>query len=281
MTIAELHKKIVAKLQPLYAEREARVMSHMLLEHFGRLSRAHIYAFPDTELLPDVVHKIETAVSEMAVFKPLQYVVGETTFCDCIIEVNEAVLIPRPETEELVDWVIQEFKDSGFRILDLCTGSGCIAVALAKYFPQATVYACDISKEALAVARRNAKRNQADVRFFECDLLSTNKLGEWKKIDCIVSNPPYVRQSEAALMAGNVLRYEPHLALFVDDNEPLIFYRAIATIAQQCLQKGGSVFVEINEALGKETKAVFEAAGFTSVELRKDINGKHRLLRAS
>jgi len=284
MTLAQLHTENVAKLQLLVPLREAQASSYALLAHFTKLSRTQVYASPNTELTPDAVQKINTAITELLAAKPLQYVIGETIFYDCPIEVNESVLIPRPETEELIDWVVKANRKLAFGepvIIDLCTGSGCIAIALAKQFPQATLYACDSSDKALAVARRNAERNNVHIHFFRCDVLSSETIFPFTKVDCIVSNPPYVRKSEAALMADNVLRYEPHQALFVDDSDPLIFYRAIAAIAQQRLQKGGNVFAEINEAMGDATKAVFTAAGFALPEVRKDLRGKDRMIRAT
>ncbi len=283
-TIAELHKEIIRELTALYSPDEARAMSYGLLQHFGKFSRTQLHAFPNTEIAVAVIAAIQAGVKRLIRHEPLQYVVGETVFFGLPVAVDSHVLIPRPETEELVEWIIQDarckMQDARFEILDLCTGSGCIAVALAKQLPQATLYACDISAGALAVARRNAGRNQAKVHFFEYDLLSADTPEMPGKVDCMVSNPPYVRHSEKASMHPNVLLYEPHQALFVDDSDPLAFYRAIARFAKRHLKDTGAVFVEINEALGRETAAVFVAAGFSAVELRKDINGKDRMLKA-
>jgi release factor glutamine methyltransferase len=281
MTVAQIHEQLLQELQPLYSQNEARVLSYELLQHFGKLSRAQLHAFPETVVLPEVVPKIQTAVAGLLAHKPLQYITGETMFCGFPIAVSGAVLIPRPETEELVRWVVnseQQAADSHAVIMDLCTGSGCIAIAVKKLLPLSTIYACDISQDALEVAKRNALNNHVSIDFFPCDIVTTIPFD--KKVTCIISNPPYVRQCEKALMNENVLRYEPHQALFVEDADPLLFYRAIVRFAQQRLQKNGSVFVEINEALGNETKALFAAAGFASVELRKDINGKDRIIKA-
>jgi release factor glutamine methyltransferase len=271
----------VRQLQPLYPPEEARALSYALLQHVARLSRTHVHAFPDTELPAEVTAAMRQGVDELLACKPLQYITGETVFCGCRIEVNEAVLIPRPETEELVRLAANSYPLAARRapsaIIDLCTGSGCIAIALAKRFPDAAVYACDISEAALEVARRNAANNNVSIRFFAGDVLAGGAFNQ--PVDCIVSNPPYVRHSEKALMHHNVLRYEPPEALFVDDRDPLVFYRAIAAFAQRHLRATGALFVEINEALGSETQALFAAAGFSRTALHRDINGKNRMLK--
>jgi release factor glutamine methyltransferase len=195
--------------------------------------------------------------------------------------VNEQVLIPRPETEELVDWVVRDhLKRPGFRVLDIGTGSGCIAVALGKSLEEPYIMAVDKSPGAIALAVRNAFLHGAEVNFMLMDALDPKSHKGLGKFDVIVSNPPYVRLSEKNAMKSNVLDYEPHQALFVPDEDPLIFYRAIARIAGQDLDPGGSVYVEINEGLGKDTVQLFRSAGFGEVELRKDIHGKDRMVRA-
>jgi release factor glutamine methyltransferase len=276
VSAAQLHEQSQQQLQPLYSEGEARALSQALLQHFGKMPRTRLYAFPETEIPAEAVQNIHAAVAGLLAHQPLQYLLGETSFCGFPIEVSPAILIPRPETEELVEWAAGAIgRDTA--VIDLCTGSGCIAVALKKIIPSAEVYACDLSPEALEMAQRNAARNGVSIRFFRCDVLSAIEFD--RKVDCIISNPPYVRHSEKAAMNPNVLRYEPHQALFVADSDPLVFYRAIARFAQQHLRKDGMVFVEINEALGEETKALFSSAGFTSIELRNDINGKNRMIK--
>ncbi|MDR1406194.1 MAG: peptide chain release factor N(5)-glutamine methyltransferase [Prevotellaceae bacterium] len=277
-SVAQLHEQSQRQLRSLYSKKEAQALSHALLQHFGKLSRTQLYAFPETEPSTETIQQIQTAIAGLLAHQPLQYLTGETQFCGFPIEVSGAVLIPRPETEELVMWAAGSINKDA-TVIDLCTGSGCIAVALKKIIPSAEVYACDFSPEALEVAQRNALKNNVTIRFFCCDVLSAIVFD--KKTDCIISNPPYVRQSEKASMHKNVLLYEPHQALFVPDNDPLIFYRAIARFAQQHLRKDGNVFVEINEALGKEMKVLFEAAGFTNIELHKDMNGKDRMMRGT
>lgn len=210
--------------------------------------------------------------------EPLQYIEGKAPFCGMEFAVNSSVLIPRPETAELVDWIAREHATQQPRILDLGTGSGCIAIALSKQLPQATIEACDISAEALTVAKENARMNEAPVSFFTHDMLDLGTPLP-HSYDILVSNPPYIRQSEAADMSIQVTEWEPHTALFVPDDDALRFYRAIAELGQtEALRPGGHIYVEINQALGKETVALFEAYGYQDVELRKDIYGNERMI---
>ena len=210
--------------------------------------------------------------------EPLQYIEGKAPFCGMEFAVNSSVLIPRPETAELVDWIVCEHATQQPRILDLGTGSGCIAIALSKQLPQATIEACDISTEALTVAKENARMNEAPVSFFTHDMLDLGTPLP-HSYDILVSNPPYIRQSEAADMSIQVTEWEPHTALFVPDDDALRFYRAIAELGQtEALRPGGHIYVEINQALGKETVALFEAYGYQDVELRKDIYGNERMI---
>jgi len=280
MTLAQLHKDIVQKLNLNYSINEAKAISYSLLQHYGGYSRVQMLAFPETEITEKVEQQILFAIQQLQTHKPLQYVIGETTFCNLQIAVSEAVLIPRPETEELVNWVTQEINsETNPTIIDLCTGSGCIAIALKKILPQATMWACDISPEALEVAKKNALANEVKINFFECDILS-EKLNSEMLFSTIVSNPPYVRNSEKLQMAENVLNYEPHLALFVEDDNPLIFYRTIAQFAKKHLQIGGALYVEINEAFGDAVKELFVNEGFAEVVIRQDIHGKNRMIKA-
>lgn len=210
--------------------------------------------------------------------EPLQYIEGKAPFCGMEFAVNSSVLIPRPETAELVDWIVCEHATQQPCILDLGTGSGCIAIALSKQLPQATIEACDISAEALTVAKENARMNEAPVSFFTHDMLDLGTPLP-HSYDILVSNPPYIRQSEAADMSIQVTEWEPHTALFVPDDDALRFYRAIAELGQtEALRPGGHIYVEINQALGKETVALFEAYGYQDVELRKDIYGNERMI---
>ena len=211
--------------------------------------------------------------------EPLQYIEGKAPFCGMEFAVNSSVLIPRPETAELVDWIVCEHATQHPRILDLGTGSGCIAIALSNQLPQATIEACDISAEALTVAKENARMNEAPVSFFTHDMLDLGTPLP-HSYDILVSNPPYIRQSEAADMSIQVTEWEPHTALFVPDDDALRFYRAIAELGQtEALRPGGHIYVEINQALGKETVALFKSYEYKDVKLRKDIYGNNRMIK--
>lgn len=223
---------------------------------------------------------IDAYVAELKLQKPIQYTLGETEFFGINLKVNPHVLIPRPETEELVDWILRSKANDYPNILDIGTGSGCIAIALAKHLPAARVYALDISHDAITLAKQNSMNANAHVSFIHDDILSVPNRIEGSPFDIIVSNPPYVRESEKQLMQSNVLDNEPHLALFVKDTDPLIFYKAIAQTAKNHLKPNGTIFCEINEAFGEETADVFKDFGFNDIEVRNDINGKERMLRA-
>ncbi len=225
------------------------------------------------QLLGEIIGRLQQG-------EPLQYIEGKTPFYGMDFKVSPAVLIPRPETAELIDWVVSEHSHETLRLIDLGTGSGCIAVALSRQLPQATVDACDISPEALAIAKENNQMNNTEVSFFEHDILNlTTPLPHSYNI--IVSNPPYIMQSEHTDMERTVTEWEPHTALFVPDDDALCFYRAIAEIGQtEALHPGGSIYVEINQRLGTETVALFESYGYKEVTLRKDIYGNERMVKA-
>lgn len=223
-------------------------------------------------LLNDIIHRLQLG-------EPLQYIEGKALFNGIEFAVTPAVLIPRPETAELVDWIVTEHTTQVARILDLGTGSGCIAISLSQQMPQAAVEACDISTEALEVAQTNNLRNGTSVTFFHHDILSIDTPLP-HPYDILVSNPPYIKQSEAADMESHVTQWEPHTALFVPDNDALRFYRAIAEIGQtDALKPGGEIYVEINQALGKETVELFKSYGYKEVTLRKDIYGNDRMIK--
>lgn len=221
----------------------------------------------------------DSIITRLEQGEPLQYIEGKAPFCGMSFIVNPNVLIPRPETAELVDWIISDNTTQQPHILDLGTGSGCIAISLSKQMPQATVEACDISERALEVAKANNRENCTSVTFFHHDILDlTTPLPH--SYDILVSNPPYIMQSEATDMELHVTEWEPHTALFVPDNDALRFYRAIAEIGQtEVLKPGGHIYVEINQALGKETAELFESYGYKEVTLRKDIFGNDRMIK--
>jgi release factor glutamine methyltransferase len=244
------------------------------------MSRLQQITETNTKVPNSDYNQIMSITKRLLSHEPIQYILGETEFYGLKFRVNQAVLIPRPETEELVDWIIRDHKNSALTIVDVGTGSGCIAVTLAKNLIQSTVYALDVSEQALEQAKANAQLNEVVVQFFQTDVLKQPWPGFTKKPDLIVSNPPYVTQKEKKQMQANVLDYEPSLALFVSDDDPLLFYREIATQARNLLADEGWLYFEINEALGNQTATLLEALGYRQIELRADINGKHRMIKA-
>lgn len=280
MKLKEYRTYFIEKLTPLYDVMEAESFFAISLEELKGWKRVDVALNPDAELSSDEVEKWDAVLHQLELQKPIQYIFGHTYFYGLDFEVNENTLIPRPETEELVEWVIHENKNRGqVKIVDIGTGSGCIAISLAKNLPDAQVFAIDVSGEALAMAKRNAENNNVNVTFIQQDILAAEVLPE--DFDVIVSNPPYVRNLEKAEIKQNVLDYEPHLALFVDDNDALIFYRKIALLAKANLPQNGKLYFEINQYLGKETAEMMERFGFANVVLRKDIYGNDRMTSAS
>jgi protein-(glutamine-N5) methyltransferase, release factor-specific len=280
MSFAELKHFIHQRLGKLYESTEIQSFYFMLLAHYGHYSKVDVLTNTEEELPEEVVLPIKKAIKALLSAEPIQYVLGETEFCSYRFFVTKDVLIPRPETEELVDWVYRQYKTTAtpLKILDIGTGSGAIAISLKKLLPQAEVTAIDVSAEALAIARRNAKTNGATIHFVQQDILMTDRLPE--KYDVIISNPPYVRFAEQAEMHPNVLNYEPHLALFVSDENPLLFYDKIAELAYRFLTPQGSLFFEINQYLGKETQDLVRQKGFNEVILQQDLLGNDRMLFA-
>ncbi len=278
-TIQELRQKLVTSLQPVMAVEEARYTARILLMHNLKLSSTALV----TSGYDVVADADETAIIQqlerVLTHEPVQYVIGSAHFYGLDFYVDQSVLIPRPETEELVDMVIKENGNPAASILDIGTGSGCIAVSLKYNMPATTVEAWDISESALGVARRNASAFGVDVGFKIVDILVTQLVAD-KKYDVIVSNPPYIRDSEKALMHSNVLDNEPHLALFVPDADPLVFYRAIARQVLALLRKDGRLYFEINEALGDEMIVLLAGLGFEA-RVIKDLQGKDRFVSAS
>lgn len=270
------------ELSALYDEKEIESFFYLILESFHRKKRIDLALEPEMEMDALQLLRWESALAELKKHKPIQYILGETEFYGLPFLVNENVLIPRPETEELVALILAEGKgkrDEGrVRILDVGTGSGCIPIALKKNLPEAEVDAIDVSEKALATAMKNAELNQVSVHFSLQDILATEDLES--SFDIIVSNPPYVRYLEKIEIQPNVLQYEPHLALFVADNDALLFYRKITALAQKHLTPKGKLYFEINQYLGKETVALVESFGFTEVRLHQDIYGNDRMISA-
>lgn len=267
-----------------YPVEEARSITEIIFGHVMQMSGIDLIMKKDHLLSESEILSFLRIIKKLKKHVPVQYITGQAYFFDLTLLVNQHVLIPRPETEELVTWIIDEnmdkhSADSVVRIWDIGTGSGAIALALAGKFKSAEVFASDIQPEALLLAAKNAEQNKLKVNFFHHDILQEDNRKEYFSV--IVSNPPYIRPSEKSLMKENVLHHEPHIALFVPENDPLLFYRKIARVAASSLKNGGALFVEINEALGKEVVQLFSDEGFTDVILRKDIFGKERFVKGT
>lgn len=278
MTLQDYRNHFKKQLKSLYPEAEVQSFFYFLSEKILKLKKAVVPLELQRILQESEEQKFNAALEQLKKEVPIQHILGKTEFFGLEFFVNNSVLIPRPETEELVDWVLKEASPNAL-ILDIGTGSGAIAIALAKNIPSSKVVALDISEKALETAKENAKRNTVDVTFILQDILKTTTLEG--KYDVIVSNPPYIKNSEKTLMQNNVLLYEPHQALFVPDDSPLLFYQKIAELAKELLYQGGQLFFEINEAHGVAVVNMLKTAGFSNVELRKDIFGKDRMIKAS
>ena len=292
MNIKSLKTYFFTELQTIQEDAEIESFFFILTEFLHNLKRIDVSLHPDFEVSESDFEKWQTIISELKTEKPIQYITGEAWFYGLRFEVNENTLIPRPETEELVEWIIESQKSkaqnliiqksNNLTILDIGTGSGCIPIALKKEIPSAQVSAIDISEKALEMARKNALNNQVEVNFIQQDILQSSNLQISKSsnllFDVIVSNPPYVRNLEKHEIKKNVLDYEPHLALFVDDSDALLFYRKIAQLALKSLTPNGKLFFEINQYLGKEMVELVEQLGFKNIELRKDFIGNDRMI---
>ena len=275
----QLIEKIEYSLNDIYIKEELNAIVRAICCDMLGIPLTTYYIKEKVMLTTEQKRRVDEIIERLKKGEPLQYIEGKVPFCGMDFLVTPATLIPRPETAELVDWIALDNATKRPGILDLGTGSGCIAIALSKRVLGSTIEACDISREALEVAKKNNERNGAEVSFFYYDMLdSTTPLPHSYNI--LVSNPPYIKQSEAVEMEEHVTKWEPHTALFVPDDDALRFYRAIAEIGQtKALQPGGSIYVEINQQLGKETVALFEGYGYKEVELRKDIYGNDRMVK--
>jgi release factor glutamine methyltransferase len=283
MNIKHYRDYFIQELTPLYDVGEAESFFYLILEAKHQLKRVDLALQPDLAFSEFELEIWSSILEQLKKEIPVQYILGVTHFYGLEFEVNSAVLIPRPETEELVDWIIQNSKlkaqNSKLKILDIGTGSGCIAIALAKNLPNAQVFALDVSEKALATAKKNAEKNQVQLTFIHQSILETVDLAQ--EFDIIVSNPPYVRELEKLEIKNNVLDNEPHLALFVEDNDALIFYRKIAQLAQKNLNPKGQLYFEINQYLGKETLNLLLEMGFKNSVLRQDIYGNDRMIQCT
>lgn len=274
-TRREIFRALTEAGAELYGEAEARQIAEMVLESRG-VSRNMLLVEPNKELqFPD----LDSVINDIRAWRPVQYIIGTAEFAGMDFEVSDAVLIPRPETEELVDWIASEVGDSA-SILDVGTGSGCIAIALSRAVSGSLVWALDISVDALAVARRNGAKYAPDVRFVEGDALSDFSALFAEKFDVVVSNPPYIPDSDSRLMRRNVTDYEPHTALFVPDNDPLLFYRSIARTALKMLKAEGKLYFEIYESLADEMQRMLHDEGYEEIVVREDFRGKPRMICA-
>lgn len=307
-SVRDCRRYYAGELEKLYGSDEANALIMILLEHYFNIDKIKIALEPDLRLSESELLTLHFAVKELLKNKPVQYIIGETEFCGMRFFVNENVLIPRPETEELVNQLIScsvnqlavnphpsfrpdierremvaEKSPANISILDIGTGSGCIAISLAKLLKDSDVTAVDISEKALEVARKNAETNEVNVHFVHDDILNPHVKTYGRasqQFDIIVSNPPYVCESEKSEMRANVLDYEPSTALFVSDNDPLVFYRKILEFAQKTLKPNGAVWFEINEKFGKEMKNLCLEKGFKNVEIIRDFRGRERVVRA-
>jgi len=266
-------------LQGYYLDSEARALAKLLLVEMLGFSTLELYGGKDRVISEKDRILLMDIISRLQQNEPIQYIIGKETFCNLSFMVDKNVLIPRPETQELVEWILADNEGrKGCRVLDVGTGSGCIAISLAKKMPKSQVEAWDFSAGALQMAKRNASLNEVEICFVKQDVLTF--VPESACLDILVSNPPYITESEKTGMEGNVLDWEPKTALFVQDDDPLLFYRKIASLGRVMLNPGGSLYFEINRAYGKEMVTMLEEMGYTRIVLRKDMFGNDRMIKA-
>lgn len=292
MLLKHYKKHFFDSLQDIQDEQEIESFFFILTEYLHHLKRVDVALNPDFEISDAAIEKWNAILVELQQEKPIQYITGEAWFYGLRFEVNENTLIPRPETEELVDWILSSpitHHPTPITILDIGTGTGCIPISLKANLPQANVSAIDVSEKALEVAKRNAELNKVEINFIEANILEVEDLSQLpspithhpSSYNIIISNPPYVRNLEKQEIKKNVLDYEPHLALFVEDTDALLFYRKIAQLALKNLSPNGLLFFEINQYLGNETVDLLENIGFKNIELKKDIYGNDRMIKCS
>lgn len=284
MTVEDGYKKLLLRLHNVYDLREASNIVDLVIEQITGWKRIERFLNKKKLLTDTQLETLNGYTLQLMQNRPVQYVLGEAWFAGMKFLVDESVLIPRPETEELVEWIMQDLKNSNSSTtiaatLDIGTGSGCIPIALKKQIRNISVTSLDVSEGALNLAQKNAVSHDTNIHFLLFDFLNEEKWAELALFDIIVSNPPYIKESERALMSKNVLDFEPSLALFVPDNDALLFYRKIASFGKQHLSQDGKIYVEINGILGKEVSSLFIKEGY-QVELRKDMQGKDRMLKA-
>jgi len=279
--ISDIRQFYLKELSEIYQPKESAVFLDLIFEEYFGLSRVERVLNPEKRVTESEMLKIHFAIGELKKQMPIQYILEKAEFYGLLFYVDENVLIPRPETEELVEWVLEICgQEANLNVLDIGTGSGCIAISIKKNLLSGKVWVMDVSPLALEVAKRNAVSNDVEIHFLQQDILESKASENLPQFDVIVSNPPYVRNSEKLLMQKNVLDYEPAFALFVEDNDPLKFYRAIAGFSADHLKQGGSLFLEINEALADETAALLQSKGFSDIIVKKDIYDKDRMIKA-
>jgi release factor glutamine methyltransferase len=282
MTVQDATYTILNQLRSIYGEGEASQITDWVMENITGSAKTERMLYKNAALTTAEETQLKKYIERLIKHEPVQYVLNESWFCGFKFYVDKNVLIPRPETEELVGWIItdRKFFTTELTILDIGSGSGCIPISLKQKLRKAEVWGCDVSKEALQVAKKNAAILGADVNFLQLDFLDTQQWNQLPSFDIIVSNPPYIPEKDAATMHPNVLQYEPSTALFVPDNDPLIFYKAIAEFGKQYLNKGGAIYLEIHEDLGEAIMQLLQSEGYTA-ELKKDMQGKDRMIKAA
>ncbi|WP_299432576.1 peptide chain release factor N(5)-glutamine methyltransferase [uncultured Maribacter sp.] len=280
MLLREIKNIYEIELKEVYPITEIQSFFYLAIDFYLQLPRFVLATEPNLTLTKEEEQPLFNTLSRLKLQEPIQYILGTTNFMNLDFTVDSNVLIPRPETEELVCWILEDLKskkEQKLKILDIGTGTGCIAISIAKNFPEAEVYALDVSMGALQIAKKNAACNNVAINFIEEDILQLQSINV--DFDIIVSNPPYVRELEKEQMAENVKNHEPDLALYVPDNKALMFYEAISVFAKENLKLGGFLYFEINQYLGKEMKVLLEDNNFLEIELRKDMFGNDRMIK--
>ncbi len=283
LTYSQAFYQLKEQLQVLYDANEAAAICHLFLEYVTGIGKMERLDKKDTELTEQQQQLYDRKTNDLRKGRPIQYVTNSAWFLGKEFYVDESVLIPRPETEELVHWIVTQIPNSKFqipKILDIGTGSGCIPISLKLAIPGAEITSCDISNEALNVAKTNANKLNATINFLKLDFLDTARHNNLGMYDVIVSNPPYIPAEEKERLHSNVKDYEPAVALFVPDNDALVFYRAIALFGKGHLNSNGYIYCELDAAHAEECKLLFENAGYKKVEIRKDMHGNWRMLKA-
>jgi release factor glutamine methyltransferase len=280
MTLELAYLQLKYQLEILYETREASKIANMVMEHITGISRMDRLLQKDIKLTHEQRKLLDTKTNRLLNSEPVQYVIGEAWFSNKPFQVTSSVLIPRPETEELIDWILKDHSEKEFtKVLDIGTGSGCIPITLKAKLPDTTVMSIDISSEALTIAQNNAIDHEVNIDLKQIDFLDESNWHDLPLFDCLVSNPPYIKDSEKNTLSKHVIKYEPSIALFVSDEDPLIFYRKIALFGNKHLEINGSIYLEINQSLGKEVVDLFQEFGYRT-ELRKDLMENDRMVKA-